>query len=278
MSYRNICIYTHILYTHMLQLVYTHALAFHNTWSPSKYHDLEPALQTEGLWQSRAFSFSQKALWENSAFVGNGSHHLHPSWVVDRWLPGQMGQKPICHCYYNEPLWPNWWHFLKAQNPLMRLLAANIYIYIGPLSFSQKISQGAPLRSCCSLPPSGLFRWSTRSLWSRRKQCKQFLQFWLGPCKFWQLDSFHPGTMLVTHSCLPGEQRAKAKVWIALRFSQKLEETGKCTKTHSTSVDGLAQTTFAIGAMPARRTAGIAPVQQFGGPREKQPWIILQIP
>ena len=261
MSYRNICIYTHILYTHMLQLVYTHALAFHNTWSPSKYHDLEPALQTEGLWQSRAFSFSQKALWENSAFVGNGSHHLSLllQWAsVAKLMTFSQGSESPYAPFSSKYIY--------------------IYIYFGPLSFSQKISQGAPLRSCCSLPPSGLFRWSTRSLWSRRKQCKQFLQFWLGPCKFWQLESFHPGTMLVTHSCLPGEQRAKAKVWIALRFSQKLEETGKCTKTHSTSVDGLAQTTFAIGAMPARRTAGIAPVPQFGGPREKQPWIILQIP
>ena len=39
-----------------------------------------------------------------------------------------------------------------------------------------------------------------------------------------------------------------------------LEEIGKCTKTHSTSVDGLAQTTFAIGAMPPKITAGIAPL------------------
>ena len=105
-----------------------------------------------------------------------------------------------------------------------------------------------------------------------------FLQFltWTLP-KFWQLDSFHAGTMLVTHSCLPGEQRAKAKVWIALRFSQKLEEIGKCTKTHSTSVGGLAQTKSAIGAMPPKITAGIAPLSLEEPCREKRPWIILLI-
>ena len=63
--------------------------------------------------------------------------------------------------------------------------------------------------------------------------------------------------------------KSQGKVLIALHFSQKLEETGKCTKTHSTSVGGLAQTTFAIGAMPAKRPAGIAPVPRFGGAREK---------
>lgn len=114
------------------------------TWSPGKCHVLEPVPQTEGLWQGRAFSFSQKALWENNAFVGNGSHHLHPCGVADRWLPCQMGQKPICHCYYNELLWPNWWHFLQAQNSLVRLLAANIWFL---KSFSQKLSKGTLLRS-----------------------------------------------------------------------------------------------------------------------------------
>ena len=51
----------------------------------------------------------------------------------------------ICHCYYNELLWPNWWHFLKAQNPLMRLLAANIYIYIfwSLVIFPENISRGS---------------------------------------------------------------------------------------------------------------------------------------
>ena len=76
--------------------------------------------------------------------------------------------------------------------------------------------------------------------------------------------------MLVTHSCLHGEQRAKAKVLIALHFSQKLDETGKCTKTHSTSVDGLAQATFAIGAMPPKITAGIAPLPRFGGAMQRK--------
>ena len=87
---------------------------------------------------------------------------------------------------------------------------------------------------------------------------------------------FFPCTQ-VTHSCLPGEQRAKAKVLIALHFSQKLEETGKCTKTPSTSVDGLAQATFAIGAMPPKITAGIAPLSLEEPCREKPPWIILLI-
>ena len=184
-----------------------------------------------------------------------------------------MGQKPICHCYYNELLWPNWWHFLQAQNSLVRLLAANIWFLV---FLPEAIHRGS-FEEFFPYHQVALLRWSTRSLWSRRKQCKQFLQFWRGPSKFWQLDSFHPGTMLVTHSCLPGEQRAKAKVWIALRFSQKLEETGKCTKTPSTSVDGLAQTTFATGAMPAKSSAEIAPVPRLGGAREKRPWIILLV-
>ena len=107
--------------------IYQHVAA---TWNPGKYHVLEHTVQTQGLWQGRAFSFSQKAFWENSAFVGYGSQHLHPSWVVDRWLPCQMGQKPICHCYYNELLWPKRWHFLQAQNSLVRLLAANIWLHV----------------------------------------------------------------------------------------------------------------------------------------------------
>ena len=119
-------------------------------------------------------------------------------------------------------LWPNWWHFLQAQNSLVRLLAANIWFLV----FLPEAIQRGSFEEFFPYHQVALLRWSTRSLWSRRKQCKQSLQFWRGPSKFWQLDSFHPGTMLVTHSCLPGEQRAKAKVWIALRFSQKLEETG----------------------------------------------------
>ena len=42
-------------------------------------------------------------------------------------------------------------------------------------------------------------------------------------------------------------------------------------------MDGLAQTTFAIGAMPPKITAGIAPLSLEEPCREKQPWIILLI-
>ena len=60
-------------------------------------------------------------------------------------------------------------------------------------------------------------------------------------------------------------------------LTEVIEEMGKCTKTHSTSVDGLAQATFAIGAMPPKITAGIAPLSLEEPCREKTPWIILLI-
>ena len=60
-------------------------------------------------------------------------------------------------------------------------------------------------------------------------------------------------------------------------LTEVIEEMGKCTKTHSTSVEGLAQATFAIGAMPPKITAGIAPLSLEEPCREKPPWIILLI-
>lgn len=145
------------------------------------------------------------------------------------------------------------------------------------MCFSQKLFKGAPLRNLFSLPPSGFAEVINKKFVVKEKTMQAIFAILAWSFQVLTSGSFpcrdHAGNPFLSS----WRKNKKARAWLAQHFSLKLGEIGKCTRTHSTSVDGLAQTIFAIGAMPARIPAGIALLQRFGGAREKQPWIILLI-